>query len=98
MDNHRATYRSDEQLLALLHETADWFVTTENGEIIRAVASLRDAIEKVEEYVAAGHSIRAVSRHSPSSLIVFNSQIDRLVDLIEDQREARDRRLRATGD
>ena len=98
MDRHPSTYRSDEQLYAMLDEMGDWIVNDTSGLILWRLASLRGAIRKAEEQTAAGGSVRAASRLSPSAIIVFADQIDRIVSLIDDRREAQTSGLRMTGD
>jgi hypothetical protein len=65
--------------------------------VLREVANLHDAIETAEEYAASGRQVRALTRQSPS-IIVFNGQIDRLVEMVIGWRDARGRRLHATGE
>jgi hypothetical protein len=69
VENHGATYRGDEQLLLLLHEPADWFVTAANGEIIFAVASPRTRSQGRRD-ISRGSLDQGRDPHSPGSLII----------------------------
>jgi hypothetical protein len=97
MDNLRPTYRGDEQLWAMLDETADWIVSDADGSILSHVASLRDALSKAEEHTAAEEVVRSVARLAPTAIIVFAAQIDRVATLIDERRNALTQRLRETG-
>jgi hypothetical protein len=78
MINRATTRRSDEQLAAILYETARWTVTGRLGEIIGEVASLRCAVERAAELGAIGHRVVAFVRGSSPEIVVFAAQIQRL--------------------
>jgi hypothetical protein len=70
--------RSDEELAFILHETARWTVKGQRGTVLCEVASLRCAVERAVELGAIGHRVIAFVRGSPSEIVVFSTQIQRL--------------------
>jgi hypothetical protein len=87
MDNLPASYRSDAQLLAMLDETADWFASDASGLTLWRLTSLRDALEKAKANMAAGQVVREMGRLPPKGVIVFASQLGRIVSLLDARRE-----------
>jgi hypothetical protein len=88
MDNLPASYRSDDQLLAMLDEIGDWFASDATGLTLWRLTSLRDAMEKAKAHMAAGQVVREIGRLPPDGVIVFASQVGRIINLIDDRREA----------
>jgi hypothetical protein len=78
MINRATTRRGDEQLAAILYETASWTVKGRHGAVIGEVASLRCADEQAVEIGGIGPRIVAFVRSSPSEIVVFAAQIQRL--------------------
>jgi hypothetical protein len=77
------TYRTDEQLEALLGETGDWVVNASDGLIMgSAVASLSEALRTAAMYSAEGQVVRAVRRLPPDGIIVLAGQMERLSKVI----------------
>jgi len=73
------TYRTDEQLEALLDEPGDWIVNASDGLVMgSAVASLGEALRTAAMYSAEGQVVRAVRRLPPDGIIVPAEQMERL--------------------
>jgi hypothetical protein len=78
MINRTPTRRSDEQLATILYETARWTVKGRGGAVLFEVASLQCAVDRAVEVGAIGQRIVAFVRRSPSEIVVFSAQIQRL--------------------
>jgi hypothetical protein len=77
------TYRTDEQLEALLDETGNWIVNASDGLIMgSAVTSLHEGLRTAATYSAEGQVVRAVRRLSPDGIIVLAGQVERLGKVI----------------
>ena len=73
------TYRTDEQLEALLDETGDWVVNASDGLIMgSAVASLHEGLRTAAMYSAEGQVVRSVRRLPPDGIVVPAGQMERL--------------------
>jgi hypothetical protein len=77
-DNHSSSYRTDEQLQAVLHETANWVIHGRAGFPLSYAESLDEAIEKSVGLAQSRAILAAISRLPMESIIVFSVQIDRL--------------------
>jgi hypothetical protein len=87
MDISPYSHRSDEQLAAILDETADWVVDDVGGLIEGCVVhSLREGLHQSEEHTRAGQGVRAVAQLPRGGIIVFDAQMRRMAQLIEDQK------------
>ena len=84
MIDRTSTRRSDERLMCMLHETANWTVTGPDNAILCEVASLHCAVEHAVEFGALGHRIVALVRGTPPVVIVFSGQIRKLIDQLFD--------------
>ena len=84
MIDRTLTRRSDEQLDYMLHETANWAVTSTNGKVLCEVASLHCAVEQAVEFGALGHRIVALIRERDPEVVVFSGQIRALIDRLFD--------------
>lgn len=77
------TYRTDEQLEALLDATGDWIVNASDGLVMgSAVTSLSEALRTAATYLAEGQVVRAVRRLPPDGIIVPADQMERLSKVI----------------
>jgi hypothetical protein len=78
----RATRRTDEQLIAMMHDVVAWAVNDKRGKVLYRAASLRDAIREAMVYQAASNEPITV-RQQPSDLtIVSRAQIQRLAEAV----------------
>jgi hypothetical protein len=78
MDNLQSSRRSDEQLEAILCETGHWVVNGRQGQVLCYAASLRQAIDRSEEFSVSGAVVIAICRLPFDNIILFPEQIDRL--------------------
>ena len=76
---------SDEQLEAILFETAIWTVNGRNGHVLCTVSSLRQALEKAANLAASGASVVALCRRPGDNIVVFEAQAERLRKLRADR-------------
>ena len=70
--------RSDEQLEAILFETATWTINGRNGQVLRTVSSLRQALDKAADFAASDSIVGAICRTQGDSILVFAGQAERL--------------------
>jgi hypothetical protein len=70
--------RNDDQLLAMMDQTADWTVNGRAGCVLGASHSLRDALQAVFRFEDASHHVFAVCRQPGDAIIVFREQIQRI--------------------
>ena len=77
-DHISSARRSDDQLLAILDQPADWTVNGRAGCVLGIAYTLRDAIRGVFEYEASGQHVFAVCRQPGSEIILFREQVERL--------------------
>ena len=69
---------TDEQLEAILFETADWIVAGRDGKALCATPSLRRALERAADFAASGAVVVALCRLPGDNIIVFEGQAERL--------------------
>jgi hypothetical protein len=69
---------TDEQLEAILFETATWTVKGRNGRVLSTVSNLRQALEKAANLAASGAIVAALCRTPADNIIVFEAQGERL--------------------
>jgi hypothetical protein len=74
--------RTDDQLMAMLDETAPWTVNGPSGEVIVMAGSLREAIGIALTMDAAGKRVIGVARRPEDSVIVFYGQLERLAQTL----------------
>jgi hypothetical protein len=70
--------RSDEQLEAILFETADRTVNGRNGMTLCTAPSLRRALARAADFAASGAVVVALCRPPADNIIVFEAQATRL--------------------
>jgi hypothetical protein len=80
MIDRTLTRCSDEQLAYMLHETANWSVTSTNGKILCEAASLHCAVERAVEFGTLGHRIVTLVRERAPGVVLFSGQIRTLID------------------
>jgi len=78
MNVEPSTCRTDEQLHAILHETADWVIHGRAGFALGHAASLREVLDNFNKYGQSGATITAVCLLPNDNIFVFPSQIDRV--------------------
>jgi 2-methylisocitrate lyase-like PEP mutase family enzyme len=79
MDNLRSSSRrTDEQLEAILDETAHWVVNGRQGQALCATGSLHQALDRANQYASSGAVVTAVCRLPGDNIIVFAEQMKRL--------------------
>jgi hypothetical protein len=81
MANLQSSWRTNDQLLAILDDTGNWVVNGQGGQILGVGASLRRAMDRVEAFAMSGAVVVALRRHT-SDIVVFPSQIQELGRLI----------------
>ena len=81
MDN-ASSRRTDEHLAAILDETSTWTVNGVDGEVLCMAASLRHALQKVEDCTSAGQIVTGVGRRPHYDVIVLRVQFERLALLV----------------
>ena len=79
---------SDEQLDALLFETAVWSINGRNGQVFCTAASLRRALNRAADFAASGAVVVALCRTPGDNIIVFEGQATRLRKLCTDREGA----------
>jgi hypothetical protein len=70
--------RSDDQLLAILDQPADWTVNGRAGCVLSVAYTLRDAIRGVFDHEASGKHVFAVCRQPGNEIILFREQVERV--------------------
>jgi hypothetical protein len=78
--SRRSTRRTDEQLIAIHDDAAEWSVNDKRGKVLYWAASLRDAIKEAMVYQAASKEVIAVCQQPGDVTIVFRMQIQRLAE------------------
>jgi hypothetical protein len=73
-----SSLRTDEQLLAILDEAAEWSVNDKRGKVLYSAASLRDAVKEAMVYQAASQELIAICQQPGDAVIIFRAQINRL--------------------
>lgn len=82
MNNLGPTHRSDDQLLAILHDTSRWAVNGQNGQVLGFAVSLEHALERAGAFAGAGATIIAVCRLPFDNVVVFPEQLARLEKIV----------------
>jgi len=77
MDNLGTSYRTDQDLTAMLYETANWSVRGQQGNILCMAASLKRAIERTDAFSSSGAIVTGLTR-PVGDIIVPPDQIRRL--------------------
>jgi hypothetical protein len=77
-NDRSSTYRTDEQLLSILRETAIWLIHGRGGFSLGRAASLHQALEKFTAFAQSGATILAITRLPNDNIIIFEEQVDRL--------------------
>jgi hypothetical protein len=70
--------RSDDQLDAILFETATWTVNGRNGQVLCTAPSLRQALNRAAGYATSGAVVIAICRLPADNVIVFAAQAERM--------------------
>jgi hypothetical protein len=78
MENQTSNRRTDHQLDVILYEAGHWVVDGRQGQVLCSAASLRQAIERAEQYAADGAVVIAICRLPLDNIVVFAEQMDRL--------------------
>jgi hypothetical protein len=78
-----SNYRSDDRLLAILDDTADWSASGSTGEPLCFAQSLRCAFELAADFTKSGFIVVALRCAPFDSIIVFPAQIRRLQTIID---------------
>jgi hypothetical protein len=72
--------RTDDQLLFMMDQTAEWTVNGRAGAVLALFGSLRDALTAVFRFEADGVHVFAVCRHPHEEVVVFREQVGRVAD------------------
>jgi hypothetical protein len=72
--------RTDDQLLFITDQTAEWTVHGRGGVELGLFASLREALRAVFRLEANGVHVFAVCRQPDEDVVVFREQMERLAD------------------
>jgi hypothetical protein len=72
--------RTDDQLLFIMDQTAEWTVNGRAGAELGLFVSLRDALGAVFRYEADGVHVFAVCSHPTNDIVLFREQVTRIVD------------------
>ena len=81
-NQNSASYRTDEQLQAILHEPANWVIRGRAGFALGRAASLHDALNKSANFALSGATIAAITRLPSDSIVLFPAQANRLRKII----------------
>ena len=73
--------RTDDQLLFIMDQTAEWTVHGRAGVELGLFASLREALRAVFQLEADGVHVFAVCRQPNEDVVVFREQMGRLGDV-----------------
>jgi hypothetical protein len=82
MDNMSPSYRTDQQLEAIIAETGEWAVVGSNDRLLCRAASLRHAIEKALDQMFGPHVVIALVRRPSDHIVVFADQMFRIWERI----------------
>jgi hypothetical protein len=74
----RSDQWTDEQLEAILDETAHWVVSGQQGRVLGFAASLRRAIDRYTEYGRSGAVVTSLRRLPSDNIVVLPAQVARL--------------------
>jgi hypothetical protein len=78
MNNNSSSYRTDEQLQSILHDTGNWVIHGRAGFALSHAASFHEALAKSSKLAQSGATMAAITRLPSDNIIVFPAQIDRL--------------------
>jgi hypothetical protein len=73
--------RTDDQLLFMMDQTAEWTVNGRAGVALGSFGNLREALKAVFRYEADGVHVFAVCCHPRDDIVVFREQMGRLADV-----------------
>ena len=82
MNTPSSSFRTDDYVVAILFEVADWVVIGRHGNVLCQAASLRLAIDRGADHAAYGAVVISLGRLPPNNIIVFSGQIARLRQII----------------
>jgi hypothetical protein len=77
-DDIASSRRSDDQLLFIMDQAAEWTVNGRGGIALGLFHCLRDALRAVFRYDAAGHHVFAVCIQPGEAIIIFREQMVRV--------------------
>jgi hypothetical protein len=72
--------RTDDQLLSMMDQTAEWTVNGRAGVPLGTFGSLREALRAVFRNEAEGLPVFALCRHPQDDIVVFREQMERLAE------------------
>ena len=72
--------RTDDHLLFIMDQTAEWTVHGRAGAVLGLCGSLREALKAVFQYEATGVHVFAISSHPRADVVVFREQAERVAD------------------
>jgi hypothetical protein len=75
-------YRTDAQLQAILHDTANWVIHGRAGFALGHAASLHEALNKFTKLAQSGATLAAITRVPSDNIIVFPAQVERLGKIV----------------
>jgi hypothetical protein len=75
---YQGSSRTDEQLHAILFETATWTVNGRDGNRLGTAPSLRHALERAAYFSASGAVVVAICRLPRDNIVVLEAQAERL--------------------
>jgi hypothetical protein len=78
MGHERFNRRTDEQLTAILNETADSVVCGHSGQALCRAIGLQQALDRAEAFAASGAIVVALCRRPGDDIIVFLGQATRI--------------------
>jgi hypothetical protein len=90
-----STRRTDEKLVSILSETANWIVNGVQGVVLCEVATLRLAIEKAARFDARGRDVVALIRGRPAQIVVLSGQVRKSTNLQVEAKTSPRRRVAA---
>jgi hypothetical protein len=73
-----ASRRTDDELLFMMDETAEWTVNGRAGVALCLVHSLRGALQAVFDFEGRGHHVFALCSQPGDAIIVFREKIGRI--------------------
>jgi hypothetical protein len=78
----QSTRRSEEELMAILDDPGRWTGHGPGGAVIFIADTLREAVDKAIVYLSTNQVVVALCLTNNGSVIIFQSQIERLVQAI----------------
>jgi hypothetical protein len=85
MEQVQSAGRTDEELEAILHDTADWAIVGQAGQVLSFAASLHRAVGRTEDLAISGAIVTALSRLPFDNIIVDAGQISSLRKMLADR-------------